>query len=55
MLDKIDIIELSRAYIGTIFLGLIGCYQSSGIPGIFGDQLNIILDVCEAGSLGCPF
>ena len=55
MKDKIDIIELGRAYIGTILLGLIGCYYSSGIPGIFGEQLNIILNICESGSLGCPF
>ena len=49
-----DFFELSRAYIGTIFLGILGCYYSSGLPGMFGEQVNQILIACSNGSLMCP-
>ena len=44
--------ELTRGYLGVIFLGLVGCYYNSGLPGMFGEQVNTILDACANG--GCP-
>ena len=49
-----DIFELSRAYLGTIILCLVGCYYSHGMPGIFGEQVYQVLNACVSGNPMCP-